>query len=118
MSCGIAFVFAMAASLLLSGADLAEALERRALRQILELEVLPHLDLGRAAIDRRVREFLRPLERLVARLDIDDRVAGDELLRLGERPVDHRTLLAIVLYAPALRARLQPGGVDQHAGLG
>src|SRR5687768_8041630 len=116
MSCGTAFVFAMALSPvlgcgcceLLADADLAEALERRALREILQLEILPHFDLGRAAVDRRVREALRPLERFGARVDVDDRVAGDELLRLGERPVDDGALLAVVLYAPAFRARLQP----------
>jgi hypothetical protein len=53
--------------------------EIRRLVQLAQLE----LDLA-VAVDR--RPLPQPLERLRLRADLDDRVAGDELLRLGERP--------------------------------
>src|SRR6185312_10685892 len=40
------------------------------------------------------RDPLGPLDRLFPGLDPDDPVAGDQLLGLGERPVDHRLLAA------------------------
>src|SRR5216684_3939251 len=102
----------------LAYAQLAELLDRRALREVVELEILPHLDLGHAAVDRRIGEALGPLDRFLARLDVDHRVAGDELLRFRERAVDEAPLSSVVLDAPALFAALQAGGIDQDAGLG
>src|SRR4051812_15979888 len=94
-----------------------EALDFLAGREILELVELAHLDFGLAAVDRRVGEALGPLDRFLARLRLDDGVAGDKLFRLGERAVDHRALLAVVLDAPAFRARLEARRIDEHAGL-
>src|SRR2546428_13442624 len=79
--------------LLLAYAQLTELLDRGTLRKVVQLEVLPHLDLAHAAVDRRVGEALGPLDRFLARFDVDDRVAGDEFLRLGERAVDEAPLL-------------------------
>src|SRR6266567_3631779 len=42
--------------------------------------------------------------------------AGDQLLRLGERPVDHGPLTSGEPDTRALRARLQPLRREQHAG--
>src|SRR5947209_1594831 len=104
------------ASLLLSKALLhvAELVDRLAAPEILELEELPHLDLALSSVDRRIGKAPRPLQRLFARLHLDDGVAGDQLLGLGERAVDDGALRSRVLDAPALGARLQPGGVEQH----
>src|SRR6516162_4141952 len=37
-----------------------------------------------------LNESLGPLDRLSLRRELEDRVAGDQLLRLGEGPVDNR----------------------------
>src|SRR2546425_194162 len=42
--------------------------------------------------------------------------AGDQLLRLGERPVDHGALVSREPDPRALRTRLEPLGREQHAG--
>src|SRR5690348_8119772 len=81
---------------------LAEALDRLARSEILQLEELPDLDLGRPAVDGGIGIAPRPFHRLFARLHLDDGVAGDELLRLGEGPVDHGAPGSRVLDAPAL----------------
>src|SRR5713226_398068 len=85
---------------------LAKTIDRFARSEVLQLEELPDLDLGRPAVDGGIGKAPRPLHRLFPRLDLDDRVAGDELLRFGEGPVDHGALATGVLDAPALRARL------------
>src|SRR5688500_17573383 len=109
---------AMAPSLLLQS-DFARFAGAGAVAEVLELEEPAHLDLARAAVDGRVGEALGPGERLFARLDVDDGVAGDQLLRLGERPVDEGALAALlVLDAPALVARAPARAVHQDAGLG
>src|SRR6266699_4042998 len=95
----------------------AKALDRLARTEILELEELPDLDLAFLAVDGGIGKAPRPLHRFFPRLHLDDRVAGDELLRLGERPVDHGALATRVLDAPALRARLQARAIEQHPGL-
>src|SRR6266571_3693613 len=94
----------------------AKALDRLARTEILELEELPDLDLAFLAVDGGIGKAPRPLHRFFPRLHLDDRVAGDELLRFGERSVDHGALRSRVLDAPALRARLQARGVEQHPG--
>src|SRR5262245_42774153 len=87
---------------------LEEALDRLAVAEVLELEQLPHLDLGLAAVVRRVGVASRPFHRFLARLHLDQRVAGDQLLRLGEGAVDHGALAAGgVLHPPAELAALQ-----------
>src|ERR1051325_882072 len=96
---------------------LAEALYRLALAEVVQLEQLAHLDLPFLPVQGRVGEAPRPLHRLFLGLYLDERVASDQLLRLGEGPVDHGALFPGVRDTPALRARLQPGGVEQHAGL-
>src|SRR5581483_1094334 len=105
------------ASLIRSDAHLAEALDRIAGAEIFQLEQLADLDLAFLAVARGIGEAFRPLDRLLPRLRLDARVAGDEFLGLGEGPVDERALLSGIFYAPAFRACLQPGGVEQRAGL-
>ena len=63
------------------------------------------------------RAARRPLDRLLLRLHLDQPVAADDLLRLGERAVDDRGLAARERDARALRARVQPVEREQHAGL-
>src|SRR5690606_39947876 len=70
------------------------------LAEVLGLEDRPDFELGLRA--RRVRAALRPLDRLVHRLHLPEPVAGDELLRLGERPVDDGALVTGELHAHAL----------------
>src|SRR6185295_1707103 len=98
--------------------ELAVLVERRAGLELLELEHPAQLDLGLGAglwigLE---RDPLGPLDRLLARLDLDDPVAGDQLLGLGERAVDHLALAAGREPDPrALRARRQAGAVEHHA---
>src|ERR1051325_4948580 len=93
---------------------LAEALYRLALAKVVQLEQLAHLDLPFLPVQGRVGEAPRPLRRLFLGLHLDERVARDQLLRLGEGPVDHGALFPGVRDTPALRARLQPGGLAYH----
>src|SRR6267154_6666925 len=72
--------------------------------KILHLEELPDLDLALLAVDGGVGKAPRPFRCLLARFHLDDRVTGDQLLRFGERPVDHGALRSRVLDAPALGA--------------
>src|SRR5258708_3337757 len=59
-----------------------------------------------------------PLDRLLPRLHLDQPEARDQLLRLGEGPVDHRRLAGPgEPDARALRARMEAVGGQQHAGL-
>src|SRR6266571_84155 len=95
---------------------LAKAIDRFARSEVLQLEELPDLDLGRPAVDGGIGKTSRPLHRLFTRLHLDDGVAGDELLRLGEGPVHHGALATRVFDAPALGARLQARGIEQHPG--
>src|SRR3989441_4300817 len=101
---------------LCSDAQLAEALHRLARREVVQLEQLAHLDLAFLAVRSRIGIAPGPFHGLFFRLHLNKRVAGDELLRLGEGPVDHGALPSGVLDAPALRARLEPGDIEQHAG--
>src|SRR5262249_19019369 len=79
-----------------------EAIGRLARTEVVQLEELAHLDLGVLARAGGIREALRPGERLLARLHLDDGVAGDQLLRLGEGPVGDDARPARVPDAPAL----------------
>src|SRR5712692_8017595 len=57
------------------------------------LEDLTNLDLGLGA-RHRIGAALHPFDRLFLRLDLPQPEAGDQLLRLGEGPVDHRALVS------------------------
>src|SRR3546814_12099279 len=71
------------------------------------LHAVERADLDLAGAEHRVRAALHPFDRFVERLHLPDPVAGDELLGLGERAVDHGAVLAVELDARALAARLQ-----------
>src|SRR2546426_5894103 len=58
---------------------------------------------------------LQPLDGLVQRLHLPQPEARDQLLRLGEGPVDHRPLAPGEPDARALGARLQPLPSEHHA---
>src|SRR5439155_6115066 len=64
-----------------------------------------------------VRRPFQPFDRLVQRFHLPQPETGDQLLRLGERPVDHRALAAREPDASAFGARLEPLAGEQHAGL-
>src|SRR5215813_369699 len=91
---------------LLQGAQL----RRQVLAEVLGLE-------HRADLDRVVAEgrAAQPRDRLVHRLHLPEPEARDELLALGERPVDDRRLAAVEAYAHALRARLDALTREHHA---
>jgi hypothetical protein len=73
--------------------------------EVLQFEQLTHFNFGLRFFARAIRETFGPLERLFPRPHLDH-VAGDEFLRLGERPVDHGALSSGVLDAPVLRGWL------------
>src|SRR5712691_2821747 len=97
-----------------SDVQFAEAIHCFARSEVVQLVQLAHLDL--AILQRGIGETPGPFERLFARLDLNERVPGDELLRLGEGTVDQGALLPGVFDAPALRAGLESRGVEQDAG--
>src|SRR5438105_14657222 len=82
--------------------ELAGAVHRRALTELVELEDLADLDLTLRAVFTVVpvsaagleRHPLRPLDGLRHGLRFDDPVARDQLLRLREGPLDHGALSA------------------------
>src|SRR6266702_1694253 len=57
----------------------------------------------------------QPLDGLAERLHLPQPETGDQLLRLGEGPVDHRPLAPGEPDARALGARLQPLPSEHHA---
>src|SRR3712207_3282018 len=64
------------------------------------------------------RRLLRPLDRLLAGGHLEHPVAGDQLLGLGERPVDDRGVAVLVeLHAGAVRAGPEAVAVEHDAGL-
>src|SRR6267143_6054621 len=83
--------------------------------EVRRLEHLANLDLGL-----RAREGIgaapHPFDRLLLRLHLNQPEPGDQLLRLGEGPVDDAPLPSGEPDARALRARVQPFGREQHAG--
>src|SRR5262249_21776800 len=101
---------------LLADAHLAEAIDRLALAEILKLEQLADFDLAVLPVDRRIGEAPGPFQRLLARLHLDDGVAGDQLPGFGERAVEHAALAARIFDAPALGGRPQAARIEQHAG--
>ena len=70
-----------------------------------------------SALADRVRAALDPLDRLVHRRDLPDPVAGDQLLGLGERAVDHGRCRRRSATRAPLRARVQPLAGQHDAGL-
>src|SRR4030095_12438376 len=86
--------------------QLAGPVDRLARGEVLQLEQLAKLDLALAAFSMRRGNPLGPLDRLVPGFHLDQPVTGDELLRLGEGPVDHARLAAGELDARALRGRV------------
>src|SRR5438445_12585927 len=92
--------------LLLLLADLAAGIAGREVRR---LEDLADLHLG-------ILEGggLEALDRLLLRLHLPEPEAGDQLLRLRERPVDHGPLACGETDASTLRARLQALAGEHH----
>ena len=76
-------------------AHVAEALDRRAVGRSRRARYSWRTSISRPTCAERRREAPRPLERFVARAHLDDPEAGDQLLGLGERAVDHRALAAV-----------------------
>ena len=70
-----------------------------------------------ASAPSRIGAALDPFDRLFLRLHLPQPEAGDQLLGLGEGPVDHGPLVAGELDARALRARMEPLAREQDAGL-
>src|SRR5438270_4735062 len=64
-----------------------------------------------------VRCALQPLEGLVHRAHLPQPVPGDQLLGLGEWPVDDAALVAVEPNAPALRAGMEPSRFQYDARL-
>src|SRR2546426_10597244 len=58
------------------------------------LEHLANLDLGLAFEREGIRSALDPFDRLCLRLHLPQPEVGDQLVRLGERPVDYGALVA------------------------
>src|SRR6266540_3312066 len=83
--------------------------------EILRLEHLADLDLG--ILPHRTRAALDPFDRLFLRLHLPYPEASDQLLGLGEGPVDDGALGSREPDARALRARVQPFAREHHAGL-
>src|SRR4029078_7169808 len=86
-------------------------------REVFDLEELTELDFRVASSVGQLleRDLLFPLDGFAPRLDIDDPVAGDELLRFRERTVCDNDLSVLEPDTRALRARVQPRGVDPYA---
>src|SRR5262245_16411079 len=83
--------------------------------EVVGLKDLADLDLG--LLTGGVGAALHPLDRCRLRLQLPDPEAGDQLLRFGERTVDHGPLRAREPNARAFRARLEPLAREHHAGL-
>src|SRR5437773_6381057 len=96
---------------------LAGAVDRLTRAKIVQLEELAELNFAFLALAAQVGDALGPLDRLFPRLHLDDPVSGDEFLRFGKGAVDHRALASGKLDAGARGAGLEPGQVEQHAGL-
>ena len=92
-------------------------LRREGLAEVVVLADPPDLELesARRAAE---RSLLDPLDRLLARVDLEQPPPGDQLLALGERAVDHARPVAVEADLEALRARRQALAADHHAGLG
>src|SRR5262249_7174378 len=109
--CCLALRCALPGKLLL---QLARPVDGVAGSEVLELEQLAKLDLSFPSFAMGSGNALGPFDRLFPRLHLDQPVSGDQLLRLGEGPVDHRALSSGELDARPLRARLEPRAIEQH----
>src|SRR4051812_6271342 len=87
-------------------------LGRELVSEVVALEDLTQLDI--AFLE---GNALRPLDRLLLRLHLPDPVAGDELLRLGERAVGDGRRVPVVVHAHGLRARMEALAREHHARL-
>src|ERR1022692_175436 len=92
--------------------------------RMLHLEQLTDLDLALGAVlagvdpgKRLERHTVGPFDGLVHRLHLEDPVARDQLLRLGERPVDDGAVPPGELDTPPPGARVKPCEVEEHSGL-
>ena len=84
-------------------ADAAMVLDRRPRCEVFELEERPKLDFPVFE-----RHPLGPLDGLFLGLHLNDPEAGDELLGLGERPIDDGTLAARYLMRAPFELGLRP----------
>jgi hypothetical protein len=94
--------------------------DRLARTEVLELEEGTDLALALCAQAQRgvnLYEALGPLDRLGLRRELEDRIAGDQLLRFREVSVGHHALASGEPDTRALRARLQPAAFEPGAGL-
>src|ERR1700722_1243157 len=87
---------------------------RRRLRELLRLEHAADLDRLGAFLERGTAD---PFHRLLDGFHLPQPETCDELLRLGERTVDHRALATAELHAHAPGACLQPLAGQHHARL-
>src|SRR6266480_1908714 len=83
--------------------------------EVLRLEHLADLDLG--ILPHRIGAALDPFDRLFLRLHLPYPETRDQLLGLGEGPVDDGALRTREPDARALRARVEPFAREHHAGL-
>jgi hypothetical protein len=84
--------------------------------EFFRFEQLAQLQLRRAvAVEGRPTQ--NPLQRLLPGGHLDQRVTGDQFLRLGERPVDYGGLATRKLDPRPLRARVEAVAAAQDAGL-
>src|SRR5687768_6242094 len=90
-------------------------LRRELVSEVLGLE--DRTDLDHAVLVVGVRDPLDPLDRLVERLHLQDPVAGEQLLGLGERAVDHLPVAARELDAGPSRAGVKAFAAEHHARL-
>src|SRR6476620_2934121 len=100
----------------LADAQLAKALNRFALAEILELEHLSDLDL--AIPIEGLGKPLRPLHGFLARFRLDDAVAGTTFLGFGKWTVNDASLAARIADAPACRGGPQAVRIEENARLG
>src|SRR5687768_6459523 len=97
-------------------AELAETIDGFARSEVIQLEQLANLDLAFLVIAERGGEALRPLDALLSRLHLDERVAGDDLLRLGEGTIDPGASSAGESDACPFRRWLESRCVEQDTG--
>src|SRR5829696_408721 len=90
-------------------------LRRERVAEILRLEDLPDLDLGLTL--QRVRAFLDPVDRLLQRVHFEDPEAGEQLLGLGERTIDHGATGAREPHTRTLRRGMEPLTGEHDASL-
>ena len=97
--------------------EFTHAIDSLAGSEVLELEQLTNFDLAIHAFATGIGVALRPFDRLLLRLHLDQGVASDEFLCFGEGPVDDGPLRSRVFDAKPFRGRMEPGGIEQNTGL-